>query len=411
MTISNLPAAPARSDAPADFISKADAWVAALPTFVTEANATANAMNLNSTNDTSASSVLIGTGSKTFTVSASKSFLGGMFLVIADTAAPSTNWMFGQVTSYAGTTLTVNVTAVGGSGTKTAWTISQSAAGIAGQQVVAGLGANTFTGLQTYAVGANIATAATVDLTAATGNLVHLTGSTGITAFTMNSGQMVEVIFDAAPLLTHHATNLNLPKGANIQAQAGDRATLWRDGTTVYCTKYERASNRHTIWVPAGAMIPRTTNGAASGSVELTTSGDIMLKTLDYDTATEEGAQFTIAMPKSWNLGTVIAQFFWTAASGSGTAAFGLRGVAMSNDDPIDTTEMGTGQISTDTLILANDLHVSPETASITIGGTPAVDDLVWFEVYRDVATDTLGVDARLIGVKIIYTANSDSDA
>lgn len=88
----------------------------------------AQAMSLNATTDTSASSVAIGTGAKTFTVTAGKSFVPGMFLVIADTAAPSTNSMYGQITSYSGTTLVVNVLSVLGSGTKTAWTISQTSA-------------------------------------------------------------------------------------------------------------------------------------------------------------------------------------------------------------------------------------------------------------------------------------------
>jgi hypothetical protein len=140
--IDTLPPAAVRSDPPDEFIAKEDAWRVAMPTLVAQINAAVLAMNLNATTDTSASSVLIGTGAKTFTVSASKSFLGGMFLVIADTAAPSTNWMAGQVTSYIGTTLVMNILTVGGSGTKTAWTISQSATGVAGGAVVAGAGAN-----------------------------------------------------------------------------------------------------------------------------------------------------------------------------------------------------------------------------------------------------------------------------
>jgi hypothetical protein len=127
MAISDLPEAPSRSDTPADFIAKADAFVAALSTFVDEANAQAAALTLNSTNDTSASSVAIGTGAKSFTVSTGKSFQPGMFIVIADTAAPSTNSMIAQITSYNSGTgaLVVDVKAVLGSGTKTAWTISQ----------------------------------------------------------------------------------------------------------------------------------------------------------------------------------------------------------------------------------------------------------------------------------------------
>lgn len=92
------------------------------------ANAAA-ALTLNSVNDTSTSSVLIGTGTKVFTVSAGKSYQPGMWLTISNTPAP-TNQMIANVTSYSGTTLTVTVPATGvfGSGTLAAWTIALTAA-------------------------------------------------------------------------------------------------------------------------------------------------------------------------------------------------------------------------------------------------------------------------------------------
>lgn len=126
MAITPLPTPPSRS-APSTFSTLADAFLGALPTFVTEANAQAAALELNDTTDASASSATIGTGAKTFVVTAGKSFQPGMSLMIADAAAPSTNWMHGQVTSYSGTTLVMNITAIGGSGTKTAWIITFSA--------------------------------------------------------------------------------------------------------------------------------------------------------------------------------------------------------------------------------------------------------------------------------------------
>ena len=126
MTISSFPTPPARTDEPDTFVQRADAFIAHFPIFVTEANAVAVAMNLNSTTDTSATSNSIGTGAKTFTVTAGKSFQPGMWLIVADTASPSTNSMFVQITSYSGTTLVVNCVAFLGSGTKTDWTITQS---------------------------------------------------------------------------------------------------------------------------------------------------------------------------------------------------------------------------------------------------------------------------------------------
>jgi len=126
MAITNLPTPPSRSS-PSDFSTKADAFIAALPVFVTEANEQAAALDLNDTTTTSTTSLAIGVGSKTLIVEASKSFQPGMSVKIARTSSPS-NWMHGDVTTYSGTTLVVNVTTVLGSGGPfTDWTITFSA--------------------------------------------------------------------------------------------------------------------------------------------------------------------------------------------------------------------------------------------------------------------------------------------
>jgi hypothetical protein len=107
-------------------------------------------------------------------------------------------------------------------------------------QTIAGV--KTFSNVVKEAVGANIASASTVNLSTATGNTVHITGTTTITDVTMTSGQRMTVIFDGILTLTHHATTNSLPGAANITTAAGDRATYAYDGTTVYCVNYIRAN-------------------------------------------------------------------------------------------------------------------------------------------------------------------------
>ena len=89
------------------------------------------------------------------------------------------------------------------------------------------------------------------------------------------------------------------------------------------------------LWIGAGAMTPRTTNGAAPATVELATN-DVMLDVLDFDTTTEEGAGFAFVLPTIWDLGTVKFKVYWTAASGSDGVAWGLRARASANDDAMD---------------------------------------------------------------------------
>lgn len=76
-------------------------------------------------NATSASSVAIGTDAKSFTIETGKAFVVGQFVLVADAAAPTVNWMYGQVTSHDTETgaLTVAVSLTKGSGTKTSWII------------------------------------------------------------------------------------------------------------------------------------------------------------------------------------------------------------------------------------------------------------------------------------------------
>lgn len=188
-TIPTLPTAPSRNDAPDTFVARADAHVAALTPWTTAANnfatyfdttyidsvdairddattqagnaatsastattqagiattqagiattkageaatSAASAINSPGTQATSTTSMTIGTGSKSFTLAQTgKNFVVGQWVVITDSAAPATNWMTGAITAFTSGTgdITVNVTAVSGSGTLSSWVVTQSGA-------------------------------------------------------------------------------------------------------------------------------------------------------------------------------------------------------------------------------------------------------------------------------------------
>jgi len=100
-------------------------------------------------------------------------------------------------------------------------------AGVVGTAAI--LGANTFTALQTLAAGADIASATAVDLTAATGNTVVITGTTESTSLTMTAGQQMTLIAAAAWPLTFHATTMNITGGVSYTCAAGDRIYAAKD--------------------------------------------------------------------------------------------------------------------------------------------------------------------------------------
>lgn len=79
---------------------------------------------------TSTSSVAIATGSKSFTTnlaSTATAFAVGQYIRIYYTTTPA-NYMEGTITSFSSTTLTVNVTLTGGSGTYASWAITATGA-------------------------------------------------------------------------------------------------------------------------------------------------------------------------------------------------------------------------------------------------------------------------------------------
>lgn len=196
-----------------------------------------------------------------------------------------------------------------------------------------------------------------------------------------------------------HATDTTLSRSA-----AGELAV---EGTLV------KKVGKETIFIPASAMISRTTNGAAAGTVE-TTTNKVMFSTLDFDTTTQEFSQFSIRMPKSWNESTITAAFTWSHAST--TTNFGvvwaLEAVALSDDDAGDTA-FGTAQQVADTGGTTNDIYVTSATSAITIAGTPAAEDWVVFQVKRvpSAGSDTMAIDARLHGVTLYYTTDASTDA
>ena len=58
-----------------------------------------------------------------------------------------------------------------------------------------------------------------------------------------------------------------------------------------------------------------------------------------------------------------------------------------------------------------NDLMVNAVSGAVTIGGTPAEGDQVFFQINRDISADTQSADIRLVGVKIFFTTNAENDA
>jgi len=174
-----------------------------------------------------------------------------------------------------------------------------------------------------------------------------------------------------------------------------------------------KIAGKETIWVPASAMYATTTAGADAQQIE-TTAGRPDIKVFDFDPSSDEFTQFAVAFPKSWNEGTVTFQYFWTPSNtNTGNCALELQAVACGEGDTIDVAFGTSAQVLDAGGGTVEDQQVSDESGAITIAGSPAVNQLCYFQVKRnaDVGPDTFTGDCRLIGIKLFFTTDASNDA
>jgi hypothetical protein len=168
---------------------------------------------------------------------------------------------------------------------------------------------------------------------------------------------------------------------------------------------------KQAIPIPAGAMEAAATNGAATGAVTLTNQKFL---TKDFDTSTQETVYFAFRMPQQWNEGTLTFQVVWSHAATATNfgVVFELAAVAVSDTDAGDAA-FGTAQTVTDTGGAANALYISPESAAITVAGTPQAGDYVFYRLRRVPAnaSDTMAVDARVHECTLYINNATGTDA
>jgi hypothetical protein len=165
-------------------------------------------------------------------------------------------------------------------------------------------------------------------------------------------------------------------------------------------------------FIPASAFTPTTTNGATKGSNEYATN-DIMAEYLVFSGSTEQFACLNLAMPPEWDRGSIKAKFYWApgdaACTAGDTVEWEIAGGALSDGDTIDAA-LGTAQVISDTVLAGKNaaLHISGATPALTIGGSPALGDLIPLKISRNVSgTDDMTEVAWLFGLVLEYSVSN----
>lgn len=213
----------------------------------------------------------------------------------------------------------------------------------------------------------DIASAATVDLGAAVGRIVDVTGTTTITSFgTVAAGIWRIVRFTGALTLTHNATSLILPGAANITTAAGDCLVAVSLGSGNWVvTHFQRKSG-----LPVGSEVPSQTGNSGK---YLTTNGTAV----------------------SW--GDVIASGTWTptytgvsnvsSITGAGDGIYIRVGSVVHVSGSVSVDPTSTGITSFRLTLPVSSNFANTYDAAGTVGGTT---DSIGGAMYADATNDAL---------------------
>ncbi len=237
-----------------------------------------------------------------------------------------------------------------------------------------------------------------------------ITGGEGIITTASDAPEDVNIVID----LSEFVTDTSIASGdliafRDISPAANNLITFANFEAALSITQ-----GKFTKWISVSEMSPPTTAGAGSLSqVEVTAGNPNIIDALLFSPDDDEAAQFDIAWPKRWNEGTLTYQVFWLVRStASGDVAWALQAVAISHSQDFDTA-YGTAVVriaSSESTV--DDVLVSAESTAVTVGGTPAEDDLVYFRFFRDTSDggDNLNTFPVLLGIKLFWTTNAEND-
>lgn len=201
--------------------------------------------------------------------------------------------------------------------------------------------------------GADVASASALAILT-DGNYYDVTGTTPVTSIntTGRIGTVIKLHFDAVLTLTHHATNLILPGGANIVTAAGDEAEFVEYASGDFrCTNYMRASGLPIIStdIPVGAIIDFATSTLQTNF--LPCDGAAVSRTT-Y-------AGLFAAIGTTWGSGDGSTTFNLPSSArrtkvGSGGSGTGTLGNAVGNTGGSETHTLSTSELNHTTATVTN---------------------------------------------------------
>ena len=304
---------------------------------------------------TSLTSQTIGTGSFTFVTQANIALVVGQWVTVSYSTTPS-NYFYGQITAYSGTSLTVNVTVISGSGTYASWVISIS--GVRGPTGSPGAGSGTVTSVAVATANGfagSVATSTTTpNITLSCNTIGILQGNgTAISAITVGSG----LSFSGGTLAASSSA------GGTVTSVSGTGGGTGLTLTGGPITTSGTLSLGGILGITNGGTGQSSANAALNALLpsQATYSGRSLVTNGTNTSWTQVGTVYSVGM-------TVPAFLSITGSpvTGTGTLAIGLSGT------PLPIANGGTGQttFTAGQVLYGNGTSGLSTSANMTFSGT-----------------------------------------
>lgn len=186
--------------------------------------------------------------------------------------------------------------------------------------------AGAATGAINWATADTIPSAASIDLGAATSNYVIITGTTTITSLgTVAQGAERLLRFTGSLTLTHNATSLILPNGANITTAAGDFARFISEGSGNWrLSEYQAFNSEATVASAATVNLGEQSSPVVNitGTTTITSFGAAAagvrreIRPQGVFTITHNAT--SLITPSGANITTAVGQVYWAHSLGGG---------------------------------------------------------------------------------------------
>jgi len=248
----------------------------------------------------------------------------------------------------------------------------------------------------------DVASAATCNIAAAATLLVRITGTTTITSFGTTAKRLRLIRFAGALTLTHNATSLILPGGANILTAAGDTATAASDASGNWrVTSYQRADGS-ALTLASSSVIQSSSSAAfVVGRQGLTNPG------LQVDDSIASCVTGLYLQPQAAGNAMVLGVTSSATNEGLQVNAKGSGGISLGNvsSSPIALGQSGSGPPIT--LLTSNVAVVSNGAAAIGISRTGNAPFMLQVDCATASAATGVKITGAAAGSRVVLAAIS----